>query len=269
MSDEPGLVAELWYVTAPDLGNPALLAGLRAVSPGTEVQRDSLAVPYPGGEVSSDGLAPKSGGQAPLLSAVLPGSPLGQDGKTLPDVSQTWDWAGAEQALGQARASVLVTEMFAEGHAAHDRVAALTSVVAALVSVTSPVAVSWPTSQRVTDPASMLDAGVGGLLNVRLFSVSGDEDELVMDTLGLAPFGLPDMQCHFRDLEPAALAGVLFSAASYLLEAGDVIGNGETISGPQGDEHWPCQREPALVGPARTVLDVDPGDPYAAGRRAR
>lgn len=268
MSDAPGLVVELWYATAPDLTDPAVLAGLRAISPGTEVQRDSLAVPYTGDEMSSDSLAPQLGGQAPLLSAVLPGSALGQDGKTLPDVSQTWDWTGAEQALDQARTSVLVTEMLGEGHVARDRVAALTSVVAALASATSPVAVSWPTSQRVTDPAAALD-GVGGLLNVRLFSVSGDEDELVMDTLGLAPFGLPDMQCHFRDLEPAALAGVLFSAASYLLEAGDVIGNGETISGPQGDEHWPCQREPALIRPARTVLDVDPGDPYAAGRRAR
>ena len=39
--------------------------------------------------------------------------------------------------------------------------------------------------------------------------------------------------------------------------------------GLEGDEHWRCARERALVPPVRTVLDVDPGDPYAAGRRAR
>ena len=201
---------------------------------------------------------------------MLPASPLGAPGgRSLPDVSQTWDWPGAGPALSLAGSSVLVTELFAERHSPRDRVAALTSVVAALVAATSPVALSWPSSQRVSDPSAVLDPGVGGLLNVRLFSVSGDDDELVMDTLGLAPLGLPDLQCHFRDLDPAALASVLYSAGSYLLQAGDVIGDGETISGPRGDERWRCRREPALIGPARTVLDVDPGDPYAAGRRAR
>ncbi len=267
MADPPALVAELWYAAAPDLSDPALLAGLRAIAPELEVGPDALAVPYLGGEV--DHRAPDGAGRAPLSSAVLPGSPLGEGGKALPEVSQTWDWPGAEQALTEARASVLVTEVFAAGYPVRDRVAALTSVVAAVAGATSPVAISWPTSQRVSDPAATLEPGVGGLLNVRLFTVSDDEDELVMDTLGLAPFGLPDLQCHFRDLEPAALAAVLFSAATYVLEAGDVIADGETISGPRGDEHWPCRHEVALVGPARTVLDVDPGDPYAAGRRAR
>jgi len=48
-----------------------------------------------------------------------------------------------------------------------------------------------------------------------------------------------------------------------------VIADGNTISGPQGHERLVCFREPALLEPRRLVIDVDLGDPYAAGRRDR
>lgn len=272
MAEREGLVAELWYEAVPDLSDPVLLEGLRAVSPGIEAKDGSLFVPYDGGELPArttpladgDGQPP-----APLVSMVLPGSALGVEGKSLPDTSQTWDWPGVDDVLARARGSVLVVEMFAGPYGARDRAAALVGVVTALAAATRPLAVSWPTSQRVTDPAAEAADGLGGLVNVRLFAVSDDADERVMDTRGLAPFALPDLQVHFRDLEPGRLAGLLYATASYLLEEGDVIADGNTISGLQGDEHWRCVHEDALVLPARTVLDIDPGDPYAAGRRAR
>ena len=269
MTSPNTLLAELWYETAPDLTDPALLAGLRTISPAAEAQTDSIVVPYvtpDGSPAEPDGSDP-AGGVRPLLTAVLPGSPLGEGGKVLPDVSQTWDWPEAEDAVRDARASVLVSELFAEGHPARDRAAALTSVVAALSAGTAPVAVSWPTSSRVTDPDGPPPEGLGGLLNVRMFSVAGDEDELVMDTLGLASFGLPDVQCHFRDLAPGRVAAWLFATGSYLFETGDVIDDGDTVSGLEGTEHWRSRHEDALVGPPRRVIDVDPGEPYAAGRR--
>ena len=269
MSERETLVAELWYEQAPDLTDRLLLEGLRAVSPGAEAQDGSLVVPYDGGELPTRTDAPNDAPTAPLVTVVLPGSPVGQDGKALPDASQTWDWPDVDEALAGARASVLVTEMFADPYGARDRAAALVGVVAALTAATRPLAVSWPTSQRVTDPSAPATDGLGGLVNVRLFAVSDDADELVMDTRGLAPFDLPDLQVHFRDLEPGRLAGLLYATASYLLEEGDVIADGNTISGLQGDEHWRCVHEDALVPPARRVLDIDPGDPYAAGRRAR
>lgn len=271
-TERESLVAELWYAVAPDLSDHLLLEGLRAVSPGTEAQDGSLVVPYDGAELPTRLDPPTDGdghAQVPLVSAVLPGSALGEAGKTLPDTSQTWDWTGADDALAEARASVLVTEMFADPYGTRDRSAALVAVVAALSAATRPVAVSWPTSQRVTDPGTAASDGLGGLVNVRLFAVSDDEDEMVMDTRGLAPFGLPDLQVHFRDLDPARLAGLLYATAGYLLEEGDVIADGNTISGLDGDEHWPCRHEDALVPPGRPVLDIDPGDPYAAGRRVR
>lgn len=271
MTEPEGLIAELWYETAPDLTDPMLLEGLRAVSPGTEVQDGSLVVPYDGGE-----LAPRPAGddgepapRRPLVSLVLPGSSLDEPGKSLPDISQTWDWPGAEEALAPARASVLVVEMYGGAYTARDRAAALVGVVRALAVATRPVALSWPTSQRVSDPGEPAADGLGGLLNVRLFSVSDDEDELVMDTRGLAPFGLPDLQVHFRDLEPGRLGALLYATAGYLLEEGDVLGEGHTISGIEADDRWTCHHEDSLIGPPRRVVDIDPGDPYAAGKRAR
>ncbi|HKN44364.1 MAG TPA: DUF4261 domain-containing protein, partial [Propionibacteriaceae bacterium] len=82
-------------------------------------------------------------------------------------------------------------------------------------------------------------------------------------------FELPDVQCHFREREPGEIAKMLFSTAAYLFRSGDVIADGNTISGPKGDERLVCFHEPALLEPSRRVIDVDLGDPYAAGERVR
>ena len=272
MAERESLVAELWYAVAPDLADPLLLEGLRAVAPQTQAQDGSLTVPYHGAELPPTLDPAPNGhgrGRPGLVTAVLPGSALGVAGKALPDTSQTWDWAEADAVLAGARASVLVTEMFGDAYGARDRAAALVGVVSALAAATAPLAISWPTSQRVTDPGEPAADGLGGLLNVRLFTVAADEDERLMDTRGLGPFGLPDVQLHFRDLAVGRVAAWLYAIGAYLLEAGDVVEDGNTVSGLDGDEHWVCHHEDALVAPARRVLDVDPGDPYAAGRRAR
>ena len=58
---------------------------------------------------------------------------------------------------------------------------------------------------------------------------------MVLDTLGLHVFGLPDLQCHFRDRDPGEIAGLLYATALYVFDSGDVIADGNTISGPDGD----------------------------------
>ena len=91
----------------------------------------------------------------------------------------------------------------------------------------------------------------------------------MLDTLGLHVFGLPDLQCHFRDRSPGEIAGMLYATALYVFDSGDVIGDGNTISGPDGEGRYVCRRETSLLEPTRLVLDVDLGDPYAAGQRDR
>jgi len=253
------LVAELWYVDPPDLDAAEVLAALRAVSPAAEARGGSLSVPHP----------PDDPELPPLLTVVVPGSPLGQDGKSLPDVSQTWDWAEAEATVERCRSSVLVTEMLAEGRSAAERVNALGQVVEALVDSTSPVAIHWARSQRVSDPARFGAGDLDGVINVRMFSDARTDGALAMDTLGLHVFDLPDVQCHFRGREPGAIAELLFATAVYLFDHGDVIEDGNTISGTDGEGRYVCRREASLLDPARLVLDVDLGEPYAAGRRDR
>ena len=67
---------------------------------------------------------------SPLLTVITPGSRLGESGKALPDVSQTWDWEGAEAAVASCRSSLLVTEMFGAGRTPQERWGAMSGVVA-------------------------------------------------------------------------------------------------------------------------------------------
>jgi hypothetical protein len=256
MAETVALLAEIWYAERLNLTDDDVLAVLREVSADAQPQQESVVVPHPTG----------SGGR-PLLTVVTPGSPLGVGGKIRPDVSQTWDWPEAEAAVARGQASVLVSELFHGDSDAQTRLSALGRVVAALCRVGNPVAVSWPLSQRVSDPETVLPGDPDQVVNVRMFSVS--DEALVLDTLGLYVFGLPDVQCHFRDREPGEIAGLLFATGVYLLDAGDVIADGNTISGPNGEGRLVCHREPALLAPAREVLDIDLGDPYAAGDRGR
>ena len=59
-------------------------------------------------------------------------------------------------------------------------------------------------------------------LNVRLFRVEGGaQGDMLMDTRGLAALGLPDLQMHFRGLNPGRVAGLLFNYGRYIYENGD------------------------------------------------
>jgi len=256
-----GLVAELWYADPPNLGDAGLLDALRVRFPGAEAQAGSISVPHPNLTLQRDGRT------VPLLTVVMAASPLGTAGKQPPDPSQTWDWAEAEAAVAQCRASVLVTEMFGAGFSPAQRLAALTDVVAVLVDRTAPTLISWPQSERVSDSAAFRPGAVNDVVNVRFFSVGDSTTEMIMDTLGLHVFGLPDVQCHYRDADPREIAALLVGTAGYLFEAGDVIADGHTISGVTGEGRYTCRHEMSLVPPAREVIDVHLGEPYAAGRR--
>lgn len=278
------LVVELWYDAPVDLSDAALMAELRTISPRAEQPSGSLAIPHGNGV----------DGTPPLLTAVVAATSL-IDGKALPDVSQTWDWAGADEAVTRCRFALIVSEMFFEWSDREERVSALNAVLRILLAQTRPVLIHWPHSQRVVDPAAVAD-DLGGAINIRLFGVDGDQEAFVMDSLGLHLFGLPDVQCHFRGREPAEIAALLHSTASYLFDSGDVIDDGNTISdwpdsdrsqdsggsqnpvSPQDSDGSPdsdgtgvytCFHESALIAPHRQVLDIDLGDPHAAGQRDR
>lgn len=100
---------------------------------------------------------------------------------------------------------------------------------------------------------------------MRLFNIQGRPGETLMDTLGMAAFALPDLQCHFVGLDPGRVASCLYGYAEYLFQNGRVIDSGHTVQGLTPGSKWSVRSEESLVEPAREVLDLDPGP----GKNAR
>ncbi|MBO0870739.1 MAG: DUF4261 domain-containing protein [Micromonosporaceae bacterium] len=258
-------MAELLFETGPRLDPEALLARVHQAMPETTLappDKDAwlfahLALPYTyaGGE------------SAPLQTALLFAS--SDPATEVRDLSQSWEWPDAQATLAACPHSILVTEMLGRVHEPADRLRAFRAVLDAAVELARPTATWWPVSGQALPPDGLADHPLRGLLNVRLFRVENDPGVSLMDTLGMAPFELPDLQCHFRDLNPGQVGALLFNTAVYLVEKGPVIDSGHTIAGVSQDQVWRAQWEDSLAQPTRVVIDLDPGDPYAAGGRHR
>lgn len=53
----------------------------------------------------------------------------------------------------------------------------------------------------------------------------------------------------------------------YLFGNGPVIESGQTVAGVGDGSLWGCRLEESLPEPKREVPDLNPGEPFAAGRR--
>lgn len=192
-------------------------------------------------------------------------------------LEQTWDFPGARDAVNSHRATVYVTDFLANGLPYAERLELFHNALSAVLDeLPQCLAIHWVQAQRVVDPQNYrqlraergADDPVYPAISVRIFGGDSSSGEVVMDTVGLAALGVPDVQCHFVGLEVNAVANALYGAAYYLFERGDVIEDGETIQGVgEGVVRWRCQHEEALIPPARVVLDLDPGPPFSAGER--
>jgi len=201
--------------------------------------------------------------------------------KTLPEMTnfeaalgQTWSWAEARQSLEQCQCMLVATDLRAGPLDRHRRSILFLGFIRAILEAAPATAIHFMNAELLVDPNRFLQEQNGGvseqmqsLINVRLFQIEGSEGECIMDTMGLSVLGLPDIQCHFQDLDCGTIANKIYSLGLYLFEVGDVIENGHTIPGLSEDEKWRCQHEMALVGPERVVLDLNPRKPFAAGGR--
>ncbi|MDR0714179.1 MAG: DUF4261 domain-containing protein [Bacteroidales bacterium] len=110
-----------------------------------------------------------------------------------------------------------------------------------------------------------------GAVKVRFFRILDTED-MVVDTLGLYVFGIPDVQFHFRGLNPDHVVGLAANVGIYQFCNNVPIENDETVDGLDADGsyrqdiRWKCQYEVSLFAPQREVLDVNTGK-FAAGIR--
>lgn len=189
-------------------------------------------------------------------------------------IQQSWACDDAAELMAASTRSLLVTEMMAHGLEPAVHVRLFHGVLQALIEITQPLAIVFHHTQQVVAVPTYLESCHSepirrpGSLNVRFFNISNSETgDMIMDTRGLDEIGLHDLQCHFRDLDPNSVSQVLFNTALYVYESGPVIKSGETVAGIEPESRWACQFENSLLEPRRDVLDLNPGEPFAAGGR--
>lgn len=189
-----------------------------------------------------------------------------------PALRQSWQFHNVRDVVAACPSRILVTDMMASGLEIHQRITLFQAALYVIVEALRPQAIHFMRSQLFVDgdaylanvPMSPGYDRLLGPLNVRLFNVeNGNEEAIVMDTLGLSALGLPDLQIHCRDLDVNQLAGMLYGTGHYIFENGDVIQDGNTLSGWEESQRWKCRHEAALVEPRRVVVDINPGEPWA------
>jgi hypothetical protein len=190
-------------------------------------------------------------------------------------MDQTWDWPDKEEVVRKCNYKILVSDFLAEELDKNHRIELFNKVLKVLLMHMDCSAIHWVSSLKVVSPETYIAAISGkdstdylyGALNVRLFVVDQETGEFLMDTMGLAPFGLPDLQCHFKGLNPEDVAGLLINYGYYIFEKGDVIKDGHTIQGLNEEQKWKCIHEYSMAVPQRVVIDLNPGEEFAGGER--
>jgi len=267
---------ELLFEERPSLSPEILLRSVRARRPAAEPLNKSgggtvLAILHPDHPVQF------ADGTAPAQTCVLPTDAPFQLTEALEDaLRQSWKFPEAREVVGRCRHTVLVTDLMSSLLDPGERLELFEDTLAGVLEVAPAAAIHWrPTGQFISPSAyrnAYREGGASrffaGALNVRFYNISNSPGDMVMDTLGLAALGLPDLQCHYRDLDPGRVAALLSNTAYYIFEKGDVIEDGHTVEGLESGTRWRCQHENSLLQPARVVLDLDPGPPHAAGGRS-
>ncbi|MFA5507441.1 MAG: DUF4261 domain-containing protein [Vulcanimicrobiota bacterium] len=180
-------------------------------------------------------------------------------------IQQSWSCSDPAERLEGCSYALLVMESPDPDLSALKRIEFFHGVLRAVTELTAPSALVFCHAQQVVDPQDYLQACDEppmlrpGPLNVRFFDLADSPGEMLMDTRGLHELGLPDVQCHFRELDPERVHQVIFNTACYLYENGPVIEPGQSVPGIKRGTTWACRYEDSRMGPSRMVLVLDPG----------
>lgn len=182
-------------------------------------------------------------------------------------LQQTRGWPEARETVSRARCALPLFDGIATAPQPQVRVDVFCGLVLSVLEATQPCAIYWAPSQRVLSPSAFMSALLAGdfdlftraVVNVRSFRTG--PDTTLMDTVGLAPFGLPDFECHYRftDVDANTMALKLYNYAFEVFRTGDVFRTGHTVDGLVPGDLWPCRRDVARVAPSRTVVRIIAG----------
>lgn len=200
------------------------------------------------------------------------------DQSTIPDMvlHQCWTSENPQGLLNKCCYEIMVSDFLASGLERMERCQIIAKYIDVLLDVfPTCIALYWPHSQKLMPVEAYKNSQwynpdfhfLDGGLNVRFFNVQDSED-MVVDTTGLFPLGIPDLQVHFHGIDHNFMIQYIYNFVSYLFVNGDIIKDGETMDGRNEHERWVCQHEDCLIAPSSVVLDVCPNE-FAAGKRER
>ncbi|MDT3429264.1 hypothetical protein J2Z22_004865 [Paenibacillus forsythiae] len=181
--------------------------------------------------------------------------------KITPSLQQTWDFVKVNETVSRAKYSCTLSDIFASGLDYQRRFELFNIVLITILKHSNCLAVNWMSSQKISDPKSYINRFekgeyLNGGLNVRLFKLDQTNGEMVMDTVGLSCFGLPDLQCRFKNITSSKIAGLLYGYGNYIFENGDIFVDGDSVEGINEFQKWICQHEMSLLNPRRVVLNI-------------
>ena len=190
-------------------------------------------------------------------------------------MSQCWGLNEPQELLERCQYEIMIHDFLAGGLERVQRANLLANFVDAMLSLYPQcIALYFPHAQKFISKEQFIHTGwndealhfLDGGLQIRFFHIQ-DTSDMVIDSVGLTALGLPDIQCHFHELDPNAVVNFVANLASYLFMSGDVIQDKETVEGFAGTNHkWVCQHEDALIMPKRIVLDIQMSE-FASGNR--
>ena len=166
--------------------------------------------------------------------------------------------------LARCRFAVRVVDGPADGLDPRDRHARFSAIARSVAEATGPALMAASATAQVLVPDVLEDPFLP-IVNVRTIASPDVAGSTIVDTVGLAALGIPDLQCHSKGLDVDQLATFLRGIADVLLDDPTAIHDGNAIQGLDFHDRWKCKLRVSLREPSRRVLDVDPGRHYAPG----
>jgi hypothetical protein len=174
-----------------------------------------------------------------------------------PCVVSAWYWPDAWKEIGRHKAHMVVSVTGAGDPKKRSNL--LAQLVAGVVEATAtPVGVHWASADALWPAAIVAKTILPGdaappLMFCVAVKLSRDVDGRVSAiTKGLNDFGLMEIETRGFAGDPRQLSGAILDLAGYLIEAGDVIKDGDTV-GPDAATKITVRREESSFAPGQKV----------------
>ncbi len=192
--------------------------------------------------------------------------------------TQMWNCPDSQEILDKCKYHVIATDMLGKVLAYNERAELTMDFMEALVELYPQCkAVYFQNSGKMFTREQIVDHSIPRkdrfiyfAVNVRFFNIEGTDEQLI-DTLGMSSLYLPDLQYHFKNMDPNWVVNHAYNVLTYIADNNCPFKSGDTVDGVvdgvmNRDVQWRCQFEESLVEPKRSLMDIYMNE-NAAGRR--